>query len=97
MIAGNYRLSGQEMMDDAAKWIMDNRPAWLSIETAVRERVSQRRKSSLQALIYIVADECGFKAPDKNLTAAFQRRLMKSVPGYLDCFTVNKSRTDDAE
>lgn len=95
-LAGDYRLSGDDMMHDALKWMQEHPASWTAIESYVRGIVRDGKKASLQRVIYRVAEDEGFKAPDKNLTAAFQRHLMGRVPGYLDSFAISKSRADDA-
>lgn len=95
-LAGDYRLSGDDMMHDALKWMQEHPASWTAIESYVRGIVRDGRKASLQRVIYRVAEDEGFKAPDKNLTAAFQRHLMGRVPGYLDSFSISRSRADDA-
>lgn len=93
-LAGNYRLSGDEMMADAMKWAQEHPITWADIESEVRTRVAKKKRGRLQTIIYNVCDESGVKAPSKTLTAAFQRILMQRVPGYLDSFEIAKSRCD---
>ena len=95
-LADSYRLSGDDMMCLALKWKDDHPVSFMAIENAARDMVRDHRHGRLQVLIYNVADAEGFTPPDKTLTAAFQRILMQRVPGYLDSFTISKSRADDA-
>lgn len=95
-LAGDYRLSGDDMMHDALKWMQEHPANWTAIESYVRGIVRDGKKASLQRVIYRVAEDEGFRVPDKNLTAAFQRHLMGRVPGYLDSFSISKSRADEA-
>lgn len=93
-IAGNYQLSGDDIMCDALRWTQEHPVVWADIESEVRWKVMRKKRGRLQTIIYNVCDEREVKAPSKTLTAAFQRILMQRVPGYLDSFTVCKSKVD---
>ena len=95
-IAGDYRLSGEDMMADALEWKQDNPEAWHEIEEQVRECVRTGRKASLRVIVDGVVWHRGIKCRHA-LTAPFQRILAQRIPRYRECFDMSSSKVDGHE
>ena len=93
-LAGDYRLSGDEINAKAREWITDHPEEWQLIESRVREYVMAGKKFSLrEAIINPLKWEYGFPCSN-TYTASFQRILNMRIPGYKNYARMNKSKVD---